>query len=304
MKRTILATLGAIAALAFVPSALAEDPPVVPFPAANSGDVFVIAQTTTTTGAITSWFAPGQTVVFRGYAVDGKTRRLLTPATTRYFNVILPNVGRVSMKYTPTSPLASGRYRWTAQWVVPATYPVGGVNFAVKVRTKHVNHQGTFTQIPVAASMLNISLTPPDPGTGPAGGSAPESGKATTPVHVDAVNSTRPKNAKPRPIGCVQTNVFKRGERLVPRAWGFDLTTNDVLTMDNVTEAHASLPGQPDAPLAWGSHGAVGNKVWFWSAGMDIPVDYPLGDIVLKVVFTLDSGKTAVAKYPITINPA
>ena len=53
-----------------------------------------------------------------------------------------------------------------------------------------------------------------------------------------------------------------------------------------------------------GSHGAVGNKVWFWSAGVDVPVDYPLGDINMRVVFTLDSGKTAVAKYPITINPA
>ena len=303
MKTKILATLGVLAALAFAPSALAEDP-VVPFPAAHSGDVFVIAQTTTATGAVASWFAPGQTVVFRAYAVDGKSMRLLTSATTRYFNVILPNVGRVALKYSPTSSLASGRYRWIGQWQVPSTYPVGGVNFIVKVRTKHVDHQGTFTQIPVAASMLNISLTPPDPGKGPAGGAGPETSKAATPVYVDIVNSTRPKNAKPRPIGCVQTNVFKRGERMVPRAWGFDLATNEVLTMDNVTEVHASWPGQPDAPMNWGSHGAVGNKVWFWSAGVDVPVDYPLGDVTLKVVFTLDNGKTAVAKYPITINPA
>jgi hypothetical protein len=91
---------------------------------------------------------------------------------------------------------------------------------------------------------------------------------------------------------------------MVPRAWGFDLTKGLVLTMDNVTEAHASIPGQPDAPLAWGAHGAVGNRVWFWSAGMDVPVDYPLGDVVLKVVFTLDSGGSAVARYPITILPA
>jgi hypothetical protein len=303
MKKTLLASVAAIAALAFAPSALADDP-VTPFPSAHSGDVFVIAQTATTTGAIASWFAPGQTVVFRGYAVDGKTMRLLTPATTRYFNVILPNVGRIALKYTPSSPLASGRYRWIGQWEVPSTYPVGGVNFAVKVRTKHVNHQGTFTQIPVAASMLNISLTPPDPGTGPGGAPGPGSSKAATPVYVDVVNSTRPKNAKARPIGCVQTNVFKRGERMVPRAWGFDLATNEVLTMDNVTEVHASWPGQADAPMAWGSHGVVGNKVWFWSAGVDVPVDYPLGDVTLKVVFTLDNGKTAVAKYPITINPA
>ena len=303
MKRSILTTLAATAALAFVPSALAEDPVVTPFPAAHSGAVFVIAQTTTTTGAITSWFAPGQTVVFRGYAVDGKTMRLLTPKTTRYFNLLIPGAGRIAFHYTPTSALASARYRWTAQWTVPADYPLGVVGLTVKVRTKHVNRQGTFTQVPVGASQLNISQTPPDPGTGPAGATGADSTKVTTPLYVDAVNSTRPKNAKPRPIGCVQTNVFKRGERLVPRAWGFDLTAGDVLTMDNVTEAHVSLPGQADVPLNWGPHGAVGAKVWFWTAGVDVPVDYPLGDVNLKVVFTLDSGKTATARYPITINP-
>jgi hypothetical protein len=246
MKTKILATLGVFAALAFAPSALAEDP-VVPFPAAHSGDVFVIAQTTTTTGAVASWFAPGQTVVFRAYAVDGKSMRLLTPATTRYFNVILPNVGRVALKYSPSSSLASGRYRWIGQWQVPSTYPVGGVNFVVKVRTKHANHQGTFTQIPVAASMLNISLTPPDPGTGPPA-ARPGELQSSDP----GLRRHRQQHAAEERQG--SADRLRPDERLqarramVPRAWGFDLATNEVLTMDNVTEVHASWPGQPDAP--------------------------------------------------------
>ena len=35
-------------------------------------------------------------------------------------------------------------------------------------------------------------------------------------LYVDTVNGTRPVGAKPRPIGCTQTNVFQRGEQ------GFD----------------------------------------------------------------------------------
>jgi hypothetical protein len=97
--------------------------------------------------------------------------------------------------------------------------------------------------------------------------------------------------------------VFQRGERIVARAWGFDLAAGDVLSMDNVSEAHIVVPGLASIPLGFGAHGSVGNKVWYWTGAFDVPVDYALGDIHMKVVFALDSGKTATADYPITINP-
>jgi hypothetical protein len=97
--------------------------------------------------------------------------------------------------------------------------------------------------------------------------------------------------------------VFKRGEQFVLRAWGFDLSTGAVLSMDNVTDAHFSVPGQANVKLNWGSHGATGNKVWFWTNFWNIPKDYPLGDTTVRVIFTTVAGKTGTFNYQITIIP-
>jgi hypothetical protein len=315
MKRLLTTSLVGLAAALFAAAAFAADtPPVTPFPSAHSGDVFVIAETTTDTGAVAAYYKPGATVYFRAYAVDGKTRKFLTPTArirgktvkvVRDFYVKLPNgngtFSQLKFKYTPKSRLASGNYRWTAAWNVPATYPVGVVSFKVVART-YSRHLGSFVQVPVATSMLTISNTAPDPGTGPTV-AAPPSGKVTIGLYADAVNSPRPPAAAPRPIGCTQTNVFKRGERVVIRAWGFDLLTGNVLSMDNVVNAHFTVPGQSDVTLNWGAHGAVGNKVWFWAAGWSVPTNYPLGDVLVKVSFTLDTGKVGTFDYPITILP-
>ncbi len=75
VKRILPAALAAIAAVVIVRGAIAD---TIPFPAVHSGDVFVIAHTVTTDGAMSSSFAPGSNVVFRAYAVDGKTHKVLT----------------------------------------------------------------------------------------------------------------------------------------------------------------------------------------------------------------------------------
>ena len=121
-------------------------------------------------------------------------------------------------------------------------------------------------------------------------------------VYSDTVSSSRGDVRLARV--CTQTNTFPRKARVVFRAWAVDTKTGKAMGNDEIRYAYVRIPGQPNLKLTFGSHGAVGNKVWFWSAGVDVPVDYPLGDVTLKVVFTLDNGKTAVAKYPITINPA
>jgi hypothetical protein len=73
--------------------------------------------------------------------------------------------------------------------------------------------------------------------------------------------------------------------------------------MDNVTNAHFSVPGQANVTLNWGSHGATGNKVWFWTNFWNIPKDYPLGDTTVRVIFTTVGGKTGTFNYQITIIP-
>ena len=97
--------------------------------------------------------------------------------------------------------------------------------------------------------------------------------------------------------------MFKRGEQFVLRAWGTDLETGDVLSSDNVKEAHFSIAGQPDTVLNWGAHGTDPNKVFFWSNAWNIPATFPLGETAVHVVFTLESGKTGAYDHVINIIP-
>jgi hypothetical protein len=297
MKRILALALTAMAAAALGSGATAD---TIPFPSVHAGDVFVIAHTVTTDGVMSDYFAPGSTVVFRAYAVDGKTRKVLVAKDVTYFYVKIPNQPNVKLKYNPKAPGASGQYTWTGSWAVPSTYPTGTVGFKVLVKSK-AKRYGSFVQMPVVTSQLTISLTPNIPsGPGPAGTTGP-SGKVATVVYADSVNGTRPAGTAPRPVGCTQTNVFKRGEQFVLRAYGYDLTSREVLSIDNVTEAHFTVPGVPNITLNWGSHGA--QKVFFWTNQWQIPKDYALGTTVVKLSFTLTSGKVATLDYPITINP-
>jgi len=297
MKKFLTMALMALTAAAIGSGASAD---TIPFPSVHAGDVFVIAQTVTTSGVMSDYFAPGNSIVFRAYAVDGKTRKVLVGKDVTYFYVKIPNQPNVKLTYNPTAPGASGQYTWTGTWNVPSSYPTGLVGFKVLVKSK-AKRLGSFVQMPVTPSQLTISTTPNIPnGSAPPSTAAP-TGKVDTVIYADSVNGTRPAAAAPRPIGCTQTNVFKQGEQLVLRAWGFDMTSREVLSIDNVTEAHFSIPGQPNVVLNWGSHGP--EKVFFWANAWNIPANYALGSTTIHIVYTLTSGKAATLDYPITIIP-
>jgi hypothetical protein len=297
VKRILLPALVALAAVAFARGAVAD---TLPFPAVHSGDVFVIAHTATSDGAMHDYFAPGNTVVFRAYAVDGKTHKIVTAAMSRFFYVKIPNQPNVKLAYDSKAKAASGQYAWTGSWTVPSTYPLGLVDFKVLVQTK-TKLRGSFVQMPVVTSQLTITNTPPAASTTAPAAIATPTGTTDTVVYADSVNGTRPAAAAARPIGCTQTNVYKRGEQFVLRTWGFDLTSKSVLSFDNVTEAHFTIPGQPNVTLNWGSHGTA--KVFFWTNAWNIPTTFPLGDVTVKVSFTLTTGKVSSLDYPITIIP-
>ena len=219
----------------------------------------------------------------------------------KYFYVKIPNQPNVKLKYDPKAPGANGQYAWTGTWAVPASYPTGLVEFKVLVKSE-AKRLGSFVQMPVMPSQLTISNKPQLPGgTGPGAATAAPTGKVDAVLYADSVNGTRPAGTAPRPIGCTQTNVYKRGEQFVLRTWGFDLTERAVLSIDNVTEAHFTVPGVPNVVLNWGSHGA--QKVFFWTNQWQIPVSYALGDTHVQISFTLTSGKVVALDYPITIIP-
>ena len=289
-----------LAALAFTVAARAD----TPFPGMQiTGDVFVMAHTVDANKALTNYFRPGSTVYFRSYAVDGKTRRLLTGKQVKYYYAKIPGAANVKMVYSPRSPYATGRYRWIGRWAVPADYRLGIVSFGMLVKTKS-KRNGIFHQTPVPSSQLTITQNPPAPwGPGPGSRGTVPRGNVNVALYADTVNGTAPPGAVRRPIGCTQTNVYKRGERVVPRTWGFDLATGDVLTIENVMDARFSIAGQPDVRLDWGPHGPAANRVWFWTNFWIIPANYPLGDAVIVVKFKLVDGKAGALSLPITIVP-
>jgi len=320
MKRITFA-LAILVPLAFVAVARADTTPP-PFPSNQVNGVFVGAQTVTATGAISDQFAPGDTVVFRAFAVDTKAHKLLTrkvarltkrnaksaKTSLRSFFVRIPLVDDQQLVYKAVPKGLDPRYRWTVSWKVPTLYPLGVVQF--EVFAKMWNKQsGTFTQLPIAASQLTITGTPQEPfGPGPMTTGAVTSSNSDVVLFGDAVAGHT------RPVACTQTNVFKQGEQVIARAYGYELSDGAVLSMDNTSSTdlpHFTVPGPtPSTPIVtlfnWGSHGSSGppaQKVYYWTGAWTIPLDYPLGDINVHMSFTTATGKTGTLDYPITIIP-
>lgn len=124
-----------------------------PFPSQKLG-VFVSVQTVTTPGSgyLTNYFAQGETVVFRLYAGDNKSKKALTDELVRSATIQIPGQPNIQLTY-------DGRNRkwpWVGTWTVPGDYAPGVVPFRALVRTT-TKQVGTFTQIPVATSQLTVT---------------------------------------------------------------------------------------------------------------------------------------------------
>jgi hypothetical protein len=289
-----------VVAATIAASATAADP-LLPFPSAKAGPVFIAAHTTTSDGAISSWFKPGEQVTFRAFAIDRKTKKLMQAKDVKYFYVTIPGQPNVKLRYD-ASMSSMNNMPWAGTWTVPSTAS-GQVSFRILIKLK-AKRTGEFVQMPVATSQLNIAANAqPALGPAPTSQAVSATGKPVLGLYVDSVNGTRPTGAAPRLVGCSQTNVFKRGEQFVLRVWGMDLKTGDVLSTDNVKEAHYSIAGQPNITLNWGAHGATGAKVWFWTNFWNIPATFPLGSTTVHVTFTLESGTVGTDDYDINIIP-
>jgi hypothetical protein len=302
MRKLVLSAVAALVVAASAAIAQAATPGQTPFPAPTVTGIFVAAQTVTTDGVEANQFAPGSTVIFRAYAVDLKSHKALAPPAVKFFYVAIPGQPNVKFTFDPKAKGATARLPWTASWVVPAAFTPGVVQFKVLVKSV-AKRLGQFVQLPVGASQLTVS-TNPVPVYAPAPtGVALATSTMNVSLYVDSVNGTRPAAAAPRPVGCTQTNVYKRGEQFVLRAWGADLTTGDVLSTDNIDTAIALIPSAPNLTMNWGAHGAAGSQVWYWTGAWQIPTDYPLGDTNVHVVYKTDDGKIGTYDYKITIIP-
>jgi hypothetical protein len=115
-------------------------------------------------------------------------------------------------------------------------------------------------------------------------------------VYGDTVSSSRGDVRLARV--CTMTNSFPRKARVVFRAWAVDTKTGKALGADEIRYAYVKIPGQPNLKLNWGAHGAVGNKVQFWSAAWAIPADYPLGVVPFRIVFKTEDNKFGTYQQP------
>ena len=195
-----------------------------------------------------------------------------------------------------------GRYRWSASWKVPALYPVGNVQFQVFAKMWK-KQSGTFAQLPVSLSQLTITTSPQEPFDGgpTASATAVQSSNLDVALYGDAVAGHT------RPVACSQTNVFKQGEQVIGRAFGYQLSDGTVLSSENVATATFSVPnatpgGDPIVTaMNFGSHGATGQKVEYWTGAWTIPADYPIGNYTVHMVFKTLTNKTGTLDYPIQI---
>lgn len=300
--RTVPILIGVTAAALALPAVAAAQE--TPFPSPTVQQVFIAAQTVTPERALITQIAPGGTVVFRALAVDGKTRKVIAAKDVKYFYVTIPNQPNVKLRYDARATGASARMPWTGTWTVPADYKLGLVDFKILIKLE-AKRRGQFLQLPVPSSQLTVTRTTTTSYTAPvaANPAVPADGKLDVGLYVDSVNGTRPAGTTPRPVGCTQTNVFKRGEQFVLRSWGSELATGDILSAENVDEATFTVPGTAPITLNWGAHGPASNRTWFWTNAWNIPTTFPLGDATIRITFKLDSGKVGAYDYVITIIP-
>jgi hypothetical protein len=299
--RTLALTVVAVAAAAVFTGAASAADPLLPFPSAKAGPVFISSHVTTTDGAMSSWFSPGDKVVFRALAIDRKTGKLVAAKDVKFFYVKIPNQANVKLSFD-SAPKAMGNMPWAGTWTVPASF-TGQVPFRMLIKLK-AQRTGEFVQMPIATAMLNITTNAmPVLGPAPTGQATNAAGKPTLGLYVDSVNGTRPAGAAPRLVGCSQTNVFKRGEQFVLRVWGVTVKGGDVLSNENVESAKYSIAGQPDITLNWGAHGTAPARIWFWSGAWNIPKDFPLGQTTIHVAYKLVDGTVGTYDYDINLIP-
>ena len=95
------------------------------------------------------YFVPGDTVVFRAYAVDGKTHKILTANAVKYFYVDDPEPAERQVQVRPEGAGAQRPVRVDWHMDGSGTTRSGLVDFKVLVQSK-TKLRGSFVQMPVA----------------------------------------------------------------------------------------------------------------------------------------------------------
>jgi hypothetical protein len=305
MRRLLTLVTIAIGALAVGPAALPQEP----WPAGKI-KVFIAADTVTARssygnvpavlGKQENFFSQTAGVKFRMYAIDLKTKKVLTAADVRFARVEIPGQPNLKLRYKKQGTKAGSPRLWTGTWSIPPDYPLGVVPFRIVVKTKS-KRVGTFQQAPVAAAQLTVAAPgtpppPPPPNPPPPPGPPYPPKSVAIAFYVDTVSSSRGEVRQPRV--CTQTNYFPRRSRVVFRMWAVDTKTGLAVTPLDVKYIYVKIPGQPNLGLNYGPHGAPSNRVNFWSGAWAIPAAYPLGVVPFKIIVKTQDGRFGTYRQP------
>lgn len=102
-------------------------------------------------------------------------------------------------------------------------------------------------------------------------------------------------------VNCLNTNVFKRGQRLVWRFEVFDTSTGKRVT-NNEGTVKVKLPHGEEMTSGFSMRGGVGP--WMWTSNWDIPPDYPLGGLDYEIIVTTKEGAIGSFKQPALVRAA
>ncbi|MBM2826180.1 MAG: hypothetical protein HW403_244 [Dehalococcoidia bacterium] len=149
------------------------------------------------------------------------------------------------------------------------------------------------------ATPLPPGATPPAPPARP----AYLAERVSFTYHVETLATTRPsKYGMAATVNCLNTNVFKRGQRIVYRFEVFDTSTGKRVTDVEAASVKVKLPHGEEVTNRFSARG--GSGPWMWNSTWDIPLDYPLGGLDYEIIVTTKDGRTSTWKQPALVRAA
>lgn len=100
-------------------------------------------------------FTPEQQIVWRTKVIDPATGQEMGDDQLESVTVVMPDGQQFEMEFGPHPARAPVDDYWTYDWIIPADYPTGIVDYAVEAVDVN-GRTGQFVMFPIEASMLTI----------------------------------------------------------------------------------------------------------------------------------------------------
>lgn len=100
-------------------------------------------------------FAPNEQIVWRTKVIDPATGQEMGEDQLESVTVVMPDGQQFEMEYGPHPSRDPIDDYWTVDWVIPADYPSGIVDYRVEAVDTE-GRTGTFVMFPIESSMLTI----------------------------------------------------------------------------------------------------------------------------------------------------